>query len=35
MFKRAATGETTPSEAIKEAEARCKHIFEIWKKKLL
>ena len=31
MFQKAATGEATPEEAIKEAEARCKHIFATWR----
>jgi multiple sugar transport system substrate-binding protein len=35
MFKKAATGETTPTEAIKEAEVRCKQIFDVWKKRKL
>ena len=33
MFKKAATGEATPEDAIKEAEAKCKHIFAIWKER--
>lgn len=33
MFAKAATGELTPDDAIKEAEAKCKEIFVIWKKK--
>jgi multiple sugar transport system substrate-binding protein len=35
MFKKAATGETGPAEAIREAEMKCKHIFDVWKKKKL
>ncbi|MFX1555588.1 MAG: extracellular solute-binding protein [Promethearchaeota archaeon] len=31
MFAKAATGELTPEDAIKEAEARCKDIFAKWK----
>ncbi len=33
MFKKAATGEATPEDAIKEAEAKCKNIFATWKEK--
>ena len=33
MFQKAATGESTPEDAIKEAEARCKHIFAGWKER--
>jgi multiple sugar transport system substrate-binding protein len=33
MFRKAATGEATPEDAIKEAEARCKEIFAAWKKR--
>jgi multiple sugar transport system substrate-binding protein len=33
MFQKAATGEATPEDAIKEAEAKCKHIFATWKEK--
>jgi len=33
MFEKAATGEATPEDAIKEAEARCEHIFAIWKER--
>ncbi|UCG12510.1 MAG: carbohydrate ABC transporter substrate-binding protein, partial [Deltaproteobacteria bacterium] len=33
MFEKAAKGEATPEDAIKEAEARCKHIFAIWKER--
>lgn len=35
MFQKAATGEATPEEAIKEAEARCKNIFAIWRERRL
>jgi multiple sugar transport system substrate-binding protein len=31
MFAKAATGELTPEDAIKEAEAKCKDIFAKWK----
>ena len=33
MFKKAATGESTPEDAIKEAETKCKDIFGKWKDK--
>ncbi len=33
MFAKAASGEATPEDAIKEAEARCKRIFAAWKEK--
>ena len=33
MFEKAATGDATPEDAIKEAEARCKHIFAGWKER--
>jgi multiple sugar transport system substrate-binding protein len=33
MFQKAATGEATPEDAIKEAEAKCKHIFATWKER--
>ncbi|MFQ5961707.1 MAG: extracellular solute-binding protein [Candidatus Methylomirabilales bacterium] len=33
MFKKAATGELTPKDAIKEAEAKCRRIFAAWKEK--
>jgi multiple sugar transport system substrate-binding protein len=33
MFQKVATGEATPENAIKEAEARCKHIFATWKER--
>jgi multiple sugar transport system substrate-binding protein len=33
MFVKAVTGEATPEDAIKEAEAKCKDIFAAWKKK--
>ena len=33
MFVKAVTGEATPEDAIKEAEAKCKRIFAAWKKK--
>ena len=33
MFQKAATGKETPENAIKEAEARCKQIFAIWKER--
>lgn len=33
MFQKAATGEAKPEDAIKEAEARCKHIFATWKER--
>ncbi len=33
MFKKAATGELTPEDAIKQAEAKCKDIFAAWKKR--
>ena len=33
MFAKAATGEATPEDAIKEAEAKCKDIFGKWKEK--
>jgi multiple sugar transport system substrate-binding protein len=33
MFAKAATGELTPEDAIKEAEAKCKDIFAKWKAK--
>jgi multiple sugar transport system substrate-binding protein len=33
MFEKAAKGEATPEDAIKEAEAKCKHIFAIWKER--
>jgi multiple sugar transport system substrate-binding protein len=35
MFRKAALGKTTPQEAIKDAEMRCKHIFDFWKKRKL
>jgi multiple sugar transport system substrate-binding protein len=35
MFKKAAAGEATPQDAIKEAEAKCKHIFATWKERRL
>jgi multiple sugar transport system substrate-binding protein len=35
MFNKASTGETAPAEAIREAEVKCKHIFDTWKKKKL
>ncbi len=31
MFEKAATGKATPEDAIREAEAKCKHIFALWK----
>lgn len=31
MFAKAATGEATPEDAIKEAEAKCNDIFAVWK----
>ncbi|MHC4597289.1 MAG: hypothetical protein ACYS19_20380 [Planctomycetota bacterium] len=33
MFAKAATGELTPEDAIKETEAKCKDIFAAWKEK--
>jgi len=33
MFRKAATGEATPEDAIKDAEARCRHIFAAWKER--
>ncbi len=33
MFAKAVTGEATPEDAIKEAEAKCKNIFATWKEK--
>ena len=33
MFRRAATDEATPEDAVKEAEAECKRIFAIWKER--
>jgi len=33
MFRKAATGEATPEDAIKEAEAKCKQIFAKWEKR--
>ncbi len=33
MFAKAAAGKTTPEEAIREADAACKRIFEKWKAK--
>ena len=33
MFQKVATGEASPENAIKEAEARCKHIFATWKER--
>jgi len=33
MFQKAATGEAALEDAIKEAEARCKHIFATWKER--
>ena len=33
MFEKAATGKATPHDAIKEAEAKCKHIFATWKER--
>jgi len=33
MFVKAVTGEATPEDAIKEAEAKCKRIFAAWKGK--
>jgi multiple sugar transport system substrate-binding protein len=33
MFAKGVTGELTPEDAIKEAEAKCKDIFAAWKKK--
>ncbi len=33
MFEKAAKGEATPEDAIKEAEAKCKHIFATWKER--
>jgi multiple sugar transport system substrate-binding protein len=33
MFQRAATGEATPEEAIKEADVQCKHIFSTWRER--
>jgi multiple sugar transport system substrate-binding protein len=33
MFAKGATGELTPEDAIKEAEAKCKDIFVAWKAK--
>jgi multiple sugar transport system substrate-binding protein len=35
MFKKAAAGEATPQDAIKEGEAKCKHIFATWKERRL
>ena len=33
MFDRAATGEDKPEYVVKEAEEKCKYIYEIWKEK--
>ena len=33
MFKEAATGEAKLEDAIKDAEAECKHIFSGWRAK--
>jgi multiple sugar transport system substrate-binding protein len=33
MFRRAATDQATPEDAVKEAEAECKRIFAIWKER--
>jgi len=33
MFAKAATGDETPENAIKQAEATCKRIFEKWRGK--
>jgi multiple sugar transport system substrate-binding protein len=33
MFEKAATGKATPQDAIKEAEAKCKHIFATWRER--
>jgi len=33
MFRKAATDEATPEDAIKDAEARCRHIFAAWKER--
>jgi len=33
MFKRAATDELTPEDAVKQAEAKCKEVFTVWKRK--
>jgi multiple sugar transport system substrate-binding protein len=33
MFEKAATGKATPQDAIKEAEAKCNHIFATWKER--
>jgi len=33
MFRKAATGEAAPEDAIKEAEAKCKGIFAAWREK--
>ncbi|UCE53160.1 MAG: hypothetical protein JSV31_28540, partial [Desulfobacterales bacterium] len=33
MFAKAATGEATPEEAIKEAEEKCKQIFPAWRER--
>ena len=35
MFRKAVLGKTTPQETIKDAEMRCKHIFDFWKKRKL
>jgi multiple sugar transport system substrate-binding protein len=33
MFRKAATEDSTPEDAIKEAEVRCKHIFTVWRER--
>ena len=33
MFRKAATGEAAPEDAIKEAEVKCKGIFSAWREK--
>ena len=33
MFKQAATDELTPEDAVKQAEAKCKEVFAVWKRK--
>jgi multiple sugar transport system substrate-binding protein len=35
MFAKAATGTSTPEDALKEAEAKCKAIWQKWKERKL
>jgi multiple sugar transport system substrate-binding protein len=35
MFAQAATGQLSPEDAVKEAEDKCKRIFEKWRERKL